>query len=79
MPCGESVVHQQDCLLSCQLRPTFPPAWKECGAVRLQVDTVPSGYRLLNRANGLGQNPDSSHGFWPQPIRGLPTIEPGTF
>ena len=23
------VVHQQDRLLSCQLRPTFPPAWKE--------------------------------------------------
>ena len=26
-----SVVHQQDHLLSCQLHPTFPPAWKECG------------------------------------------------
>ena len=26
---GIYVVHQQDCLLSCQLRPTFPPAWKE--------------------------------------------------
>ena len=29
------VVHQQDCLPSCQLRPTFPPAWKEGGAIRL--------------------------------------------
>ena len=25
-------------LLSCQLCPTFPPAWKECGAVKLQTD-----------------------------------------
>ena len=23
------VMHQQDCLLSCQLRPTFPLGWKE--------------------------------------------------
>ena len=27
------VVHQQDCLLSCQLHPTFPPAWKEQGTI----------------------------------------------
>ena len=40
---------------------------------------APSGYRLLNGANGLGQNLDSSRGFWPQPIRGLPAIEPGMF
>ena len=25
------VVQQQDRLLSCQLRPTFPPGWTECG------------------------------------------------
>ena len=25
------VMHQQDCLLSCQLRLTFPPSWRECG------------------------------------------------
>ena len=25
------VMHQQDRLLSCQLHPTFPPAWTECG------------------------------------------------
>ena len=37
---------------------------------------APSRYRSLNGANGLGRNPDSSHRFWPQPIRGLPTIEP---
>ena len=29
------VMHLQDCLLSHQLRPTFPPAWKEQGTVRL--------------------------------------------
>ena len=29
------VVHLQDCLLSHQLCPTFPPAWKERGTVRL--------------------------------------------
>ena len=29
------VMHQQDRLLSCQLHPTFPPAWKEWGAIRL--------------------------------------------
>ena len=29
------VMHPQDCLLSCQLCPTFPPAWKERGTVRL--------------------------------------------
>ena len=40
---------------------------------------APSRYCLLNRANGLGRNPDSSHGLWPQPIRGLPAIEPRTF
>ena len=34
------VVHQQDRLLSCQLRPAFPTAWKECGAVRLQTGIV---------------------------------------
>ena len=34
------VMHQQDHLLSCQLHPAFPPAWKECGAVRLQMDIV---------------------------------------
>ena len=34
------VVHQQDHLLSCQLCLTFPPAWKECGAIRLQVDII---------------------------------------
>ena len=39
-PWGESVMHQQDHLLSCQLRPAFPPAWKECGAVRLQTGIV---------------------------------------
>ena len=33
-------MHQQDHLLSCQLRPTFPPAWKECGAVRLSGEAV---------------------------------------
>ena len=33
-------MHQQDHLLSCQLRPTFPPGWKECGAIRLQVGIV---------------------------------------
>ena len=36
------VVHQQDHLLSCQLCPAFPPALKECGPIRLQVDIVPS-------------------------------------
>ena len=34
------VVHQPDRLLSCQLRPTFPPAWKECGAVRLSGGAI---------------------------------------
>ena len=34
------VVHQQDRLLSCQLHPTFPPAWKECGAVRLSAGAI---------------------------------------
>ena len=34
------VMHQQDRLLSCQLCPTFPPAWKECGAIRLSVEAV---------------------------------------
>ena len=34
------VVHQQDRLLSWQLRPAFPPAWKECGAVRFQMGIV---------------------------------------
>ena len=33
-------MHLQDHLLSCQLRPTFPPAWKEDGAVILQADIV---------------------------------------
>ena len=33
-------MHQQDRLLSCQLHPAFPPAWKECGAIRLQTGTV---------------------------------------
>ena len=40
---------------------------------------APSGYRSLNRANDLGQKLDSSHGFRPQPIRGLPAIEPRSF
>ena len=34
------VVHQQDRLLFCQLRPTFPPAWKEFGTVRLSAGAV---------------------------------------
>ena len=34
------VVPQQDHLLSCQLCPAFPPAWKEWGAIRLQVGIV---------------------------------------
>ena len=34
------VVHQQDRLLSGQLCPAFPPAWKECGAIWLQADIV---------------------------------------
>ena len=32
---GIYVMHRQDCLLSHQLCPTFPPAWKERGAIRL--------------------------------------------
>ena len=44
-------MHPQDRLLSCQLRPAFPPGLEgKGGAVRL-----PSGYRSLNGANGLGQ------------------------
>ena len=35
MPYNIYVVPLQDRLLSCQLRPTFPPAWKEQGTVRL--------------------------------------------
>ena len=38
--CFVYVMHQQDRLLSCQLCPAFPPAWKECGAVWLQADIV---------------------------------------
>ena len=34
------VVHPHDRLLSCQLRPTFPPGWKEYGAVWLQASIV---------------------------------------
>ena len=34
------VMQQQDCLLSCQLCPTFPPAWKERGAIRLKTGIV---------------------------------------
>ena len=33
-------MHQQEHLLSCQLRPAFPPAWKECGAIRFQTVIV---------------------------------------
>ena len=33
-------MHLQDCLLSCQLRPAFPPAWKEGGAIILQADII---------------------------------------
>ena len=40
---------------------------------------APSGYRLLNGANSLGQNLDSSRGLQPQPIRGLHAIEPRMF
>ena len=61
------VMHLQDRLLSCQLRPTFPPGWKE------------SEYHSLNGAVHLGRNPDSSRGLRPQPIRGLPAIEPRPF
>ena len=39
-------MHQQDRLLSCQLRPTFPPAWKECGTMSLSGGAV----RLLGGA-----------------------------
>ena len=39
-------------------------------------DTAPSGYRSLSGANGLRRNPDSSRGFQPQPVRGLPAIDP---
>ena len=38
-----------------------------------------NGYRSLNRVVYSGRNLDSSHGLRPQPIRGLPTIQPGTF
>ena len=34
------VVHPQDRLLSCQLRPAFPPGWKEDGAIWLQASIV---------------------------------------
>ena len=37
---GLYVVHLQDHLLSCQLRPAFPPGWKENGAVWLQASIV---------------------------------------
>ena len=70
-----SVVHPQDRLLSCQLCPTFPQGLEG----KVWSRQAPSEYRSLNRANGLGWNPDSSHRLRPQPIRGLPTIEPGTF
>ena len=33
-------VHLQDHLLSCQLRPTFPPGWKEDGAIWLQASII---------------------------------------
>ena len=35
-----NVVHQQDRLLSCQLHPTFPPGYKEYGAIRLQAGII---------------------------------------
>ena len=34
--------------------PRFPSSLEGIGAVRLQADIVPSGYRSLNGANGLG-------------------------
>ena len=34
------VMHPQDHLLSCQLCPTFPPGWKEYGAIWLQVSII---------------------------------------
>ena len=40
-------MHQQDHLLSCQLRPAFPPAWKECGAVRLQANIICQMERMV--------------------------------
>ena len=48
---GESVVHSQDSLLSCQLHPAFPPGWKEDGAVWLQVGIVHSMERTTQDKN----------------------------
>ena len=74
---GESVVHQQDCLLSHQLRPTFPPAWMEQGTIRLKMGLVHQSAVIEHHP--LNQTQPYFHTAKPQPIRGFPTIEPGTF
>ena len=63
-------MHQQDCLLSCQLHPMFPPAWKEI--VELQGSNQVS---FAKHSKWFGTKSQLSWLVSPQPIRDFPTIE----
>ena len=68
------VMHQQDRLLSCQLCPTFPPAWKEL------VELQGSKWVLFTKCNEwFGMKLQLSSLGLTQPIRGFPVIEPRMF
>ena len=75
-------MHQQDHLLSWQLRPYIPSSCgRECGQ---RSSKALNGYRSLNMANGLGQIHNSScrdclsqsEAFLPLSL-GCSTIKPG--
>ena len=46
-------MYQQDHLLSCQLRPTFPPAWKECGVMRLTGGATRLQMGIVHSTEGM--------------------------
>ena len=53
---GAYVVPRQDCLLSCQLCPTFPPGWKERGIVLLTERSTRDKIRTQAVDSGLDQS-----------------------
>ena len=74
-----NVVHQQDRLLSCQLRPVFPPAWKECGAVRLSGGAARLQTGIVHWMEQMiwDEMEYSSRGFSLSQSEAFPPLSPG--